>query len=408
MYKSALPLLCYTAARQAVGPNESAFELIGRALAEGDAAFVVLAKQMDSGKKTLQNSGARPSFEHAPIGYMRTNSSGIILNLNQCAVSQIGARHSDEITGRSLADVFTEGSEALCAAVNADEGQTGVVFKSRVSLKSSFDAVLVSGVVVARIPSTGDTGPEFEIYLEDALENEDIYKKMLQAEKLSALGEIVQGVAHELNNPLTGILGYAQLMLASASTEQMRSRLEQISSEAQRCHRIVEGLMNFSVAGESEKRLADINEVVENTMTLREYQMRVDGIAVTIEAAKDLPPVMIDVRGIQRAFISIINNAHHALLGIKDRNRRFSVSTGIDGSCVFIAFEDNGPGISQSNLKKIFDPFFSTREIGEGTGLGLSLSYGVITEHRGRIEADSVEGKGARFRVFLPCGTGSH
>ena len=166
--------------------------------------------------------------------------------------------------------------------------------------------------------------------------------------------------------------------------------------------------MKFSAAGESEKRLADINEVVENTMTLREYQMRVDGIAVTIEAAKDLPPVMIDVRGIQRAFISIINNAHHALLGIKDRNRRFSVSTGIDGSCVFIAFEDNGPGISQSNLKKIFDPFFSTREIGEGTGLGLSLSYGVITEHRGRIEADSVEGEGARFRVFLPCGTGSH
>lgn len=338
---------------------------------------------------------------------MRTNGSGTILNLNQCAVSQIGARHSDEITGRSLADVFTEGSETLCAALGADDQLYGVVFKNRVSLKSAFDAVLVSDVVVAQIPSTGDTGPEFEIYLEEASEKEDIYKKMLQAEKLSALGEIVQGVAHELNNPLTGILGYAQLLLASAPTEHARSRLEQISSEAQRCHRIIQGLMNFSATGDSEKTLTEINEVVNNTMTLREYQMRVDNIAVTIEAAKELPPVMIDVQGIQRAFISIINNAHYALLGIKDRDRSFSVSTGRDASRVFIVFEDNGPGISEGNLKKIFDPFFSTREIGQGTGLGLSLSYGVITEHGGRIEVDSVEGEGARFTVFLPCGTGS-
>jgi len=225
--------------------------------------------------------------------------------------------------------------------------------------------------------------------------------QLIQAEKMSAMGELVSGVAHELNNPLAGILGYSQLLLGAPVEEKARRGLDRINREAERCRRIVQNLQVFARKHKPQKNYIGINGILESTLELRAYQMQVDNIQVSTRLQPDLPMTMADFHQLQQVFMNLLVNAHHA---VKEANRpgRIEIRTEARDGKLLVHVQDNGCGIAPENLNKIFDPFFTTKEVGQGTGLGLSICYGIVHEHRGRIGAQSQEGSGTTFTVELP------
>ncbi len=243
---------------------------------------------------------------------------------------------------------------------------------------------------------------ETNVKLRDSMQQlQAAQEQLIQAEKLSALGEMISGVAHELNNPLTGVMGYAQLLVSMGATEEMKKNLERIQKEAVRCQKIVQNLLTFARKHHPERKLVDLNDVARSTLDLRAYNLRVDNIEVELDLDETLPPVMADAYQLQQVFVNIINNAHQAIVDA-GRQGRLIIRTSRHDALNRIEFIDNGPGIPEDKMGKIFDPFFTTKEIGRGTGLGLSLSYGIVKEHEGQIMAKSEPGQGATFIVELP------
>jgi two-component system NtrC family sensor kinase len=223
---------------------------------------------------------------------------------------------------------------------------------------------------------------------------------LIQTEKLSALGELIAGVAHELSNPLTTIVGFAELLTKTVALGNgTKGQLEKISGEAFRCHQIVRSLLSFARKQKPEKAYIDINVLCDGVLNLLAYQFKVSNIALERRFAEGLPRTMADPHQLQQVFINITTNAYQAMSSAHGRGTLVVETKRRDGM-VEIAFQDNGPGIIPEHQRKIFDPFFTTKE--HGTGLGLSLSYGIIQEHEGRISVESIPGAGTTFLVELP------
>ena len=225
--------------------------------------------------------------------------------------------------------------------------------------------------------------------------------QLIQSEKLSGIGEFVAGVAHELNNPLTSVMGFSELLARADTDPQHKRFLEMISKSAQRCHKIVQSLLSFARRRAPERKLSSINELVESAVEFLQYQLRTSNIEVTSRLDAHLPKAMVDPHQIQQVFLNIINNARQAIESHQPKGS-IRITTEICGQIGRITFQDNGPGIDEKNLSKVFDPFFTTKEVGKGTGLGLSLSYGMIKEHGGTITVRSKAGEGALFVIELP------
>ena len=247
---------------------------------------------------------------------------------------------------------------------------------------------------------------EYNRNLEQMVEERTIKLKaaqaqLLQSEKLSAIGQLISGVAHELNNPLTSVLGFSQLLLSKEKNHKTEKYLNKITQEAERCAKIVNNLLTFSRTYKPEKSYVGINGIIERTLDLMAYQFRTENIEVIKKLDPHLPKTMADFHQLQQVFLNIINNAFQAM---KDKRETgiLTVETERSGLVIRIKFSDTGPGIPKENLTKVFDPFFTTKEVGKGTGLGLSISYGIVKEHGGDIYVLSELGKGACFVVELP------
>jgi two-component system NtrC family sensor kinase len=212
---------------------------------------------------------------------------------------------------------------------------------------------------------------------------------------------MVAGVSHEINNPLTAILGYTELMLESQLPDETRSDLTKLHAQAQRMQTIVQNLLRFAREDKPEMSLVDVNSVLSSTLELKAYELQAAHIQVVEHLRPDLPLIYGNAGQLQQVFLNIINNAHQAM---KDRrqNGSLQLETGTEKDRVRVIISDTGPGISREHLSRIFDPFFTTKPVGEGTGLGLSLSFGIIKEHGGSIRAESRVGQGATFIVDLP------
>jgi PAS domain S-box-containing protein len=222
------------------------------------------------------------------------------------------------------------------------------------------------------------------------------------AGRLAAVGELSAGVAHELNNPIAAIQGFAQLLTGRNDLDETTKKdLGIIYREAQRAAKITQNLLSFARRHEPEKHLISLNEVIEKTLELRAHQMKVNNIEVVVEFATDLPKTTADFFQMQQVFVNIINNAEQAMVEAH-RKGRLVVKTQKAGNMIQATFADDGPGISEDNLKRIFDPFFTTKEVGKGTGLGLSICYGIVEAHGGRIYARSKLGQGATVVVEIP------
>lgn len=250
--------------------------------------------------------------------------------------------------------------------------------------------------------------------LERVRELHEMQSKLVESGKMAAVGELAAGVAHELNNPIGGILGYAQFDLEKAvshSQSGLRSdemaplirHLSFIERESKRCSAIVKNLLQFAQSEKTSFLPLDVNDVVEDALQFTAGQLTSYGVEVETDLEDGLPQVVGDRGQLQQVFANIIINARNAM-GSEGRLRVFteSVASQEGGQEVKVSFEDTGCGINPENLSRIFEPFFTTQKVGDGTGLGLSVSYGIVREHGGDIEVESEVGAGSMFSVLLP------
>jgi len=257
-------------------------------------------------------------------------------------------------------------------------------------------------VNAARIP--GATHEQSVVVLiEDVTEQQALETQLVQSEKLAAVGQLVSGVAHELNNPLTSIAGLSEFLLEQKELgKKDRGHLQVIQEQAQRAGRIVRNLLTFARKGSAEQVPVDFNDVVRRTLSLMGYDLKLKDIAVTRELSGALPEVLGDRHGLQQVVLNLVTNAAQALAeNPRERPRQITVTTWFDGQ-VHLRVADTGPGIPDDIVPSVFTPFFTTKEPGKGTGLGLSITYSIVDSHSGHITVERPAAGGASFRVDLP------
>jgi len=241
--------------------------------------------------------------------------------------------------------------------------------------------------------------------IRDITERKKMQEQLIITDRLASIGELVAGIAHELNNPLTGVIGFSELLADRKDLpDDVKEDIKTINREAQRTANIVKNLLTFARKHPKEKQPTDINRAIEAALELRAYEQKISNIKVRANFAPDLPEITANSFDLQQVFLNIIVNAEYAMLEAHGGGT-ITIATERDGGIIRASLADDGPGISKKNLGHVFDPFFTTKEVGKGTGLGLSICHGIITEHGGRIYAKSKLGKGATFIIELPVAT---
>ena len=248
--------------------------------------------------------------------------------------------------------------------------------------------------------------PEGTVVLvfDDQTEKHKLQEQLIQTAKMSAIGQLIAGVAHDLNNPLASVIGFSDFLIESTDVpENLRGPLEAIRGEAERAAKIVRSLLTFARKHEGAREPRPIAPLLETTLVLLKNELTAGKIETEVVIADGLPHVDIDANRLEQVFVNLVHNAAQAMQssGVGDRID-ISVEPWLKG--VVVSFADNGPGIPPDTAEHIFEPFFTTKAEGEGTGLGLSICQGILTEHGGRITYESARGGGAIFRVELPAG----
>lgn len=347
----------------------------------------------------------RRIFEVSKDMILVTWTDGRIVTINPAGRQLIGLSAPDGVPlERRRFQEFLSTHEAWEAILHHIEDR-GFISSEEFDLileNGSRRRVLLSGSL-ARNPA--EEGETIHFLIKDIEQRRLMQKQMAQADKLASIGELSSGIAHEINNPLGIILGYTQLLLRSETPRSDRyNDLKTIEKHVQSCKSIVEDLLNFARTSSPQKEKLEIHAVIEDVIGFVRHHSNLETIQIETRFASKLPPVLMDEKKIKQVLINLLMNAIHAV----ERNGTITISTGINdaASRVMIEVADTGHGIASENLTRIFDPFFTTKPTGEGTGLGLSVSYGIIKGHGGNISVKSEPGKGAAFTLFLPI-TGS-
>jgi signal transduction histidine kinase len=232
-----------------------------------------------------------------------------------------------------------------------------------------------------------------------ALELKSLHNQLIRSEKLAALGQLVAGVAHELNNPLTAVMGYGELLSEDAPPGTMRDRLDKLVNEGRRMKKIVENLLRFSRQRAVDRQAVDLASVVQEVLSLREYYVRTRGLQIKVDIKPGLPQVAVDEDQFKQILLNLVNNAIDAVEA-ETESRKITIRAFPRGNRAILEVEDTGPGFADVN--RALDPFYTTKPVGKGTGLGLSICYGIIKEHDGEIRIENVQPHGARVTVELP------
>jgi len=235
----------------------------------------------------------------------------------------------------------------------------------------------------------------------DITERKQQEEHMIMADRMVSIGELAAGAAHEVNNPLTSVIGFSRLLMEKDIPADICDDLRIICNEAQRASGVIRQLLKFAHKRPSVKHLNQVNDIIEDVLRLRAYEQRAHGIEVETALDPDLPEVMIDYFQIQQVLLNIIMNAEQSMTEANDGGT-LTMATNRRNGRVVISVVDDGPGIAKKHMGQIFNPFFTTKPPGKGTGLGLSICYSIVNEHGGRIRVSSERGKGAHFFVELP------
>ena len=348
---------------------------------------------------TLARSEARYRHlvESASDAIVTLDANGRFTTVNHAAENISGYRR-EELVGQWFAPMLPDDDlpKALAHFQQALAGETGL-FETQFYRKDGETRI------ISVTYSTPQKDEEVLCLIRDVTDQKMLQEQLIQSEKMSAIGQLVSGVAHELNNPLAGISAFAQLLLAEKRfPPDQRTAAETIYSEARRASRIVQNLLTFARQHKAEKGPTSINQVLDDTLDLRGYELRVRGIDVRREYDDSLADTMGDAHQLQQVFLNLITNAEQAMERADGQHHRLTVRTRRAGEAIRIEIEDSGGGIPPNLIERIFNPFFTTKPTGSGTGLGLSISLGIVREHEGRIWAENAQQSGARFVVELP------
>ena len=354
---------------------------------------ITYAIERKSSEKLLEDI-----FHASTIGMYITREGNFILTNRQ--FQKITGYRADKLQGSSsLGIVFADDRDAVRNyAIEMLKGQRTAAYE--------FRYITRSGEIRWALESVASVLYKRERVLlgsfMDINEKKKLDSQMLIAGKLASIGELAAGIAHEINNPLTVVTGYAQLLLENKNIpESMANDLQKIYDESQRVVKIIQNLMRFARRNNPGKDSVDVNEVIGRALELQHYELVKSNITLTTHLASGLPLLMADFNQLQQAFLCIMTNAQQALLETKGK-RKITITTSAEKGFIRVSIADNGPGIAAENMTRIFDPFFTTREVGSGSGLGLSACHGIVGEHDGKIYVESTLGKGAAFTVELP------
>ncbi|MFC1870991.1 PAS domain S-box protein [Chloroflexota bacterium] len=297
-----------------------------------------------------------------------------------------------EVEDRHLGDVIpaTELLQTGSKVLAGGETKSQLEFRHKVN---GHDCMLVATIISMK-------EGEALVILADVTEERERQERLYLTDRLASVGEMASGIAHELNNPLTGVIGLAELLLESDIPDDIKEDVTSIYNEAKRSTKIVKNLLTFGRRHASVKEPHSIERIIEGVLQLRAYEHRVNNIQVNTQVEPELPDVMVDYFQMQQVFLNLILNAEFAMIEAHNRGTLDIAAERHDGK-IRISFSDDGPGIAAENLGRLFDPFFTTKEVGKGTGLGLSICYGIVTGHDGTLYAQSDLGKGATFVVEL-------
>jgi two-component system NtrC family sensor kinase len=345
----------------------------------------------------------RRLVETAPYGICEVDMKGRFVQVNEAAAEVVG-RSREDLIGMDFRAVLAEeelpGAEAAATAILTGasptlEMETTVVRPSGerrlVSMRAT--AAERNGRIVGITGIGRDTTEERE--REDALR---------RAERLAGLGTLIGGVAHELNNPLQAISAFAELLVVDIDDPALSTRAELIQREAERASRIVSSLRRLArdTQQAGERTLVDLNDIVKHVLQVRSYTLQTGNISVVEHLEPVLPPVLGSRSEIEQVLLNLIVNAEQALASLAAGPRTITIVTRRERGSVVVSVRDNGPGIPREQLGQIFDPFYTTKSPGEGTGLGLSLAHSIVAEHGGTLRASSSPGAGATFIMRLP------
>ena len=347
-------------------------------------------------------------FESVTDGITVIDLNGVVTEVNQRTVEIHGFASKDELLGKSAFEFVAPRDHERIATNMRKAVKQGTIRGVEYTLLKA-DGSEFPGELSTSVLKDASGNPVGHITVERDIterkrmeeEREGLEQKAHLASRLASVGEMASGIAHEINNPLTAVIGFAQLLMDADLPDEVKEDIGIIYEEAQRAAGVAKSLLTFARKHAPVKQLTNINGIIDGVLKLRAYEQRVNNIQVNTQFAPKLPEVMADYSQMEQVFLNIIINAETAMLEANNGGT-LSIITQKVNATIRASFTDNGPGIDKENLEHVFDPFFTTKEVGKGTGLGLSVCHGIVVEHGGRIYAKSKPGKGATFVVELP------
>lgn len=346
---------------------------------------------------------AQNYLDVAGVIILAIDLSGKVTLINKKGRQILGYKEK-EIIGKKWFDNFIPTrikSEMLTLSKKLLSGETGLEFYENPILTKSGEERLIAwhntiikddkGNIIGHLCSG-----------EDITERKKMEEQLIMQDRLASIGQLSSGMAHEINNPLTSVITFSALLLQRELPDDIKEDLKIINDEAQRSAKIVKNLLTFARKQPQEKQLTNINECIQKVLELRAYEQKVNNIQVNVQFDPGLPLIAGNSSQLQQVFFNIIINAEFFMLKAHGKGI-LTITTEKVGNFVRALFDDNGPGVSRENMRYLFTPFFTTKEVGKGTGLGLSICHGIVTEHGGRIWAESKLAEGAKFIVELPA-----
>jgi two-component system NtrC family sensor kinase len=342
----------------------------------------------------------RTLFRAAPDAVLTVLQTTARVREANDAMREVFGLEPHQVVGRSLVDLVAEHDRAALERILASafagtpgRAEVQVVHPDRPDAPRRFVSLAAS-----RLPEADP--PSALLIARDMTHERELHARLMESDRLAAVGELVAGVAHEVNNPLSSISAFAQLLLRDDTlTAQQRDSIEVIRAETTRASQVVKDLLTFARRSEPQRTPLDLNTVLTRSLRMRQYQFDETGVRVESVLADDLPAVMGDARQLQQVCLNLLTNAIQAM----STGGALRVRTMRVGDSVHLEVADNGPGIAAEARPHIFEPFFTTKKEGEGTGLGLSVSYGIVAAHGGTIELVESGPHGTMFRVALPA-----
>jgi PAS domain S-box-containing protein len=340
--------------------------------------------------------------ESINVGLLAVDSTGRVTGCNSALEGMMGVGRDDAL-GRRVEELFAEDFAETLEQVLGDAGwelsELRNIYKLHTATLTGRALILNIAIAPLRRAETAEhTGAL--VVLEDVTGRVRLEEQLQQREKLSSIGLLAAGVAHEINTPLTGVSSYTQMLLGMFATHDPKHKLlEKIHRQTERASGIINNLLNFSRTGNvTEFGEVDLNHVLDDTLQLLEPQLRQSQVEIARDYEDDLPRVYGNPGKLQQVFTNLLLNARDAL----PAGGRITLRTASDGDTVSVHVADTGIGIAPENVARIYDPFYTTKGVGRGTGLGLAVSYGIVQEHSGHISVESAPGRGTTFHITLP------